>query len=235
MMIRSQEEGVLDAVEALGRVGQSLRELSKEVEDAKLIVEKMRETLAFKEKEIKERDGKIISLEEMVKSKEEAAEKLKLEAERLRRLLEEKTGEVARLKEKMGEIMEDVKSKDEELTMLREENERVKAEMEAIQEQLLRISKMYREITKERERVEDVRQLLSIYITLLEEVFAGQPHAKVLYILHGAKSSLKRNELTKTAGFQPAVILKSIHDLANAKLVEYDMEKDEVKLVRRIY
>jgi len=94
---------------------------------------------------------------------------------------------------------------------------------------------MYREISKEKESVANVRQLLSIYITLLENVFFGKPHAKILWLLHGAKKVMTRKELVESSAFQPAVVLKAIHDLARANLVKYDDQTDTVTLVTKIF
>ena len=81
----------------------------------------------------------------------------------------------------------------------------------------------------------DIKQLLSIYITLLEQVFAAQPHAKILYILHGDKDTMKRDELTKATGFAPAIIRHSLHELHRAELVSYDAETGIASLSNRIY
>jgi len=94
---------------------------------------------------------------------------------------------------------------------------------------------MYSELSKKKDEAIDVRELLTIYVTLLEQVFAGMPHARVLWLLHGAKTTLTRDEITKTSGFQPAVILKSIFDLQNSKLVQYDTNSQDVKLIRKLY
>ena len=46
---------------------------------------------------------------------------------------------------------------------------------------------------------------------------------------------MKRSELTKASGFEPAIILKSIHDLERANLVTYNRQSEEVRLVKRLY
>jgi len=171
----------------------------------------------------------------MLKTKEEESNKMKLDIDGLQKEVEIVKENLAKTEKALEAAKEAVATKDEELTRVLKEKNKLEEELNSIREQLSRISKMYREITKEKEEIEDVRQLLSIYITLLEDVFGGQPHAKILYLLHGAKNIMKRKEITEAAGFQPAVILKSIHDLVNAKLVDYDLESEEVRLIRRIY
>jgi hypothetical protein len=115
------------------------------------------------------------------------------------------------------------------------EDAKIREEYASIQEQLSKISKMYQELSTKRDEAIDVRELLSIYIVLLEEVFQGRPHAKILFLLHGDRAQLNREAITKASGVQPAVVLKSIHDLAAANLVKYDMEQQTVELVRKLY
>ena len=64
---------------------------------------------------------------------------------------------------------------------------------------------------------------------------AGQVPAKMLFLLHGDKAQMTRQELTQSSGFTPAAVLRSIHELRNAELVDYDEEKEVVTLKDRIY
>ncbi|MFX1486059.1 MAG: hypothetical protein ACFFBS_02955 [Promethearchaeota archaeon] len=153
----------------------------------------------------------------------------------IQKKIEDLAGEVSNLKEQLKTRSEDTKHKDELISKLEKENKNLKNETGAIREQMSKISKLYQDISKEKEETIDLKELLSIYIVLLEEVFAGRPHAKILYMLHGSTDKLNKESVIKASGFQPAVVLKSIYDLANAKLVDYDMEKTEVKLIRKLY
>ena len=152
-------------------------------------------------------------------------------------------------KQELENFSSTIKSKDEEINALntkleeelKEKEEAANKELEAkkeyesIQEQLKKISSMYQEAVAKQDEAIDVRELLSIYIILLEEVFQGRPHAKILFLLHGDKVELSRQEINKASGFQPAAVLKSIHDLANANLVKHNEEQDTVGLVRKLY
>ncbi|MFW9778345.1 MAG: hypothetical protein ACFFE8_05775 [Candidatus Heimdallarchaeota archaeon] len=104
-----------------------------------------------------------------------------------------------------------------------------------LENELKKISELYQEMTGKEEASLDVKQLLGIYIALLEKVFAGQPHAKILYLLHGDKSEMTREELTKASGVSAAVVLHSIHELNRAELVTWDEEAGIVKLSNRIF
>jgi uncharacterized phage infection (PIP) family protein YhgE len=145
--------------------------------------------------------------------------------------LGEKDAELGRLR---AEI-ESLKKMEKKNVEMEKENIAMKNELQGIKDQLSKISTMYSELSKKKDEAIDVRELLAIYVTLLEQVFAGMPHARVLWLLHGAKNTLTRDEITKTSGFQPAVILKSIFDLQNSKLVQYDTNSQNVRLIRKLY
>jgi len=66
-------------------------------------------------------------------------------------------------------------------------------------------------------------------------VFSGKPHAKILYLLHGDKSKMSREELTKATGFSAAIVLHSLHELARAELIEYNEDEGKAYLINRIY
>ncbi|MHA1968516.1 MAG: hypothetical protein ACW964_12010, partial [Candidatus Hodarchaeales archaeon] len=61
------------------------------------------------------------------------------------------------------------------------------------------------------------------------------PHAKILYILHGDKSEMSREELNKATGFSAAIVLHSLHELNRAELISYDEETAKASLVNRIF
>lgn len=175
------------------------------------------------------------SITNQLKEKDEELQRLKTELENLNKKIGEQKQEIETLTKDLETAKEKSSRSEEEIQKMEKENIEMKRELSGIQEQLSKISEMYRELSHKKDEAIDVRELLTIYVTLLEQVFAGMPHAKVLWLLHGAKSTLNRNELTKTSGVQPAVILKSIHDLQQAKLVQYDMNSQDVKLLRKLY
>jgi predicted nuclease with TOPRIM domain len=141
--------------------------------------------------------------------------------------------DVARKAEERGKTELDVK--DEEIERLKLENRGLATKLKDIEDQLGKISKTYQELSGKFTEAVDVRELLTIYVTLLEEVFEGRPHAKILWLLHGKKPVLKRDEINKSSGFQPAIVLKSIYDLANANLINYNDTTQELSLKRKLY
>ncbi|MFX0095273.1 MAG: hypothetical protein ACFFBD_26300, partial [Candidatus Hodarchaeota archaeon] len=81
----------------------------------------------------------------------------------------------------------------------------------------------------------NVQEILSVYISLLENVFEAKPHAKILLLLHGEKKDWTRQEINNAIPVEPAVILRSIHELERANLLEYSRETEKLILKHRIF
>ena len=82
---------------------------------------------------------------------------------------------------------------------------------------------------------ERVRALLSIYSVLVSEIWQGQPHYRILMVLHGQKLTMSREEIKNTTGISGAFVLRAIQELAKVGLVEYDMDTNIVKLKKRLF
>lgn len=184
----------------------------------------------------------VIEGEEIINSLIDANKLIDRTLNQVKTILGEKDAEIGRLRteienlnKKITEQKQEKERSEEEIRKIESENIEMEKELQGIKDQLSKISTMYSDLSKKKDEAINVRELLTIYVTLLEQVFAGMPHAKVLWLLHGAKNILSRDELTKTSGFQPAVVLKSIHDLNNSKLVQYDMNTQNVTLLRKLY
>ena len=76
--------------------------------------------------------------------------------------------------------------------------------------------------------------ILNIYLTLMEEVFSGRAHFKILSIMHGEKTNWTRKELVTSTGFSEINIRKVLGELARANLIVYDEDQASAKLVQRI-
>ena len=105
----------------------------------------------------------------------------------------------------------------------------------SVQEELNKLSAMYKDLAGTADANINIKQILSVYVTLLEHVFAGQPHAKILLLLNSHEShKITRQELNQTLGFSAAVVLHSIHELLRAELVDYEDETGLVTLRQKM-
>ncbi len=118
---------------------------------------------------------------------------------------------------------------------LRNANAKMKGDLDHISKELEKVSKDFEHLKKDKDAKIDMREILSLSMTLLTEVFGAQPHSKILFLLHGEKGDWSRNDLVKSSGISAAAIRKALADLDAAKLVRYDVETGSVELLKRIY
>ncbi|MFW9983331.1 MAG: hypothetical protein ACFFCB_01210 [Candidatus Odinarchaeota archaeon] len=151
--------------------------------------------------------------------------------EELSNELQNKIATVERLERTINEL----KTTADETTDLMTKNKALQAELDAIETQLEKMSETYKELVSEHEASIPVQELLALYIALLEDVFYAQPHAKTLFLLHGRKKEMTREEIVKTAGHEPTAIRKALGDLSRAELIDYDVEAGKASLKKRLY
>jgi chromosome segregation ATPase len=162
---------------------------------------------------------------------EKMIEKIKISVDSLAPLQGDLTKVASELtsKEKM------LQEREQKLKESQDKNIELQGSYMEVQEELNRISSLYTELTGKQDATIDIKQILSVYITLLENVFEGKPHAKILFVLHGEKNQMTRQELNNTLGFSAAGVLHSIHELQRANLIDYDEEAAVVTLKERLY
>ncbi|MHA1960111.1 MAG: hypothetical protein ACW99U_07770 [Candidatus Thorarchaeota archaeon] len=183
----------------------------------------------------RESEEKVWAVEEESKKKDEEIAKLTKRKESLESKLESASSELDQAKQNAENLEV---TKDEAVAEIKRERDELRAEMDDITGKLERVSELYRETADEKEKLEekvDVSDLLGIYIMLIETVFYGKPHARILYTLHNTKKAITRRNIASSTGIMPAVVQKAIFDLANAELVTYDEETQEASLQKDIF
>ncbi|MHA2118757.1 MAG: hypothetical protein ACW98J_07545 [Candidatus Thorarchaeota archaeon] len=177
--------------------------------------------------------------EELRSAKREAEEKswaAEERADKAESALKESESKLKSSTEELETLRSDT-TKDSEIDELRMERDELKSEMDEINSKLSRVSELYRETSAEKEKLQekvDVSDLLAIYIILIENIFGGKPHARVLYTLHNTKTAITRKNIESSTGIMATAVMKAIHDLRNAELVSYDDDTQEVKLIKEI-
>jgi hypothetical protein len=155
--------------------------------------------------------------------------------ERVKNTIVSMEGHLQTVQKELLEKEAALKEREEKLNQVNLQRQQLEFDYLSLETEFKKISELFSELSGKQEATLDVKQLLGIYITLLEKVFTGKPHAKILYLLHGDKSEMTRDELTKTTGFSPAIVLHSLHELHRAELVNYDEEESKATLINRIY
>ncbi len=182
----------------------------------------------------KEAEEKVGAVEEQVTGLTTKLEKAEKARDKAKADLVAAKEEVSGLSAKAAEAEA---GKSDAQNALKKERDELRREMDEITGQLTRVSELYRDASAEKEALQekvDISDLLAIYITLIETVFYGKPHARILYTLHDVKTAITRKNITSSTGIQPAAVLKAVHDLVAADLVSYDEESQDVKLTKDV-
>lgn len=182
----------------------------------------------------READEKAWAADEKIKSLESDLEAALAKGDKASSKAASLKEEVKDLKSQLGEAEA---SSTDAIDAIVKERDELRAEMDEITSKLSRVSELYRETSAEKEALQekvDVSDLLAIYIVLLETVFYGKPHARILYTLHDVKKPITRKNLADSSGIMPAQVLKAIHDLANEDLVSYNEDTQQVALKKEI-
>ncbi len=141
---------------------------------------------------------------------------------------------ISNLQDEKQSVLNQVENLKTDLTRLSSQKTVVENERDFLAGELYRIGNLYQEITGKQAKQEDLRGILSIYITLMEEVFSGRAHFKVLSIIHGEKELWSRDELVKSTGISEIKLRSVLGDLVRANMISYDEEMTTVKLTRRL-
>ncbi|MGB5910288.1 MAG: hypothetical protein WBH31_03730 [Promethearchaeia archaeon] len=184
-----------------------------------LIILEQDKTQLSQDKNLLEREKR--QLEEATRLLE--TEKQALEREKAELELEKQKLEVekAEKEQKIGELTS------EQLRLL-DEYKKVKVELK-------KFAKAAAEAEEAEFNFEKIQALLSIFRVLVEKIWQGHPHYRVLSLLHGEKEIMTREELKNTTGIGGAFILRAVQELAKVELVDYDIDTGSVKLINRLY
>jgi len=144
-------------------------------------------------------------------------------------------GKVKEIEEKFSLLQKEHETKYSNFSEMETELNDYKSRYRKVEEQMESFRKMYEDVAQEQKKELDLQELLAIYSILFEQVFAANPHTKVMLLLQGTNKEIwTRNEITMTTGFSPAAVLKTLHDLRNNGIIEMDESSNEIKLLKRI-
>ncbi|MFX0057641.1 MAG: hypothetical protein ACFE85_11555 [Candidatus Hodarchaeota archaeon] len=156
----------------------------------------------------------------------------KQQLEEATKMLEAEKEELERAKNKLEQ---ETKEKEQKIGTMTEEQQRLLNEYEKVKVELSKFARLAEEAESQDLNFEKIQALLSIFRVLVEKIWQGQPHYRVLKVLHGEKEVMTRDELKNTTGIGGAYILRAVQELANVDLVEHDIDKRTVTLRQRLY
>ena len=142
--------------------------------------------------------------------------------------------QISNIKQEKDSAQKHIEDLKKDLSNLSNEREKIQTERDNLADELQRIGKLYEEATGKQANQQELKGLLNMYITLLEDVFSGRAHFKVLSIMHGEKDVWSRSELVKSTGFSDIMLRTVLGVLARVQMIEYDEEQATAKLIKRI-
>jgi len=223
------EKKTLEIIEGtLLSVSENFQKFIEVLETAKnelIVLEKDKEELS-REKELLE--GEKDQLEEATKILENDKKQLELEKTNLET-------EKKKLEEATNQLEKEKQERDQKIGSLTEEQKRLLKEYASLKVELKKFAKLAEESQESDLNFERIQALLSIFRVLVEKIWQGQPHYRVLKVLHGEREVMTRDELKNTTGIGGAYILRAIQELANVDLVEHDIDTGTVTLKQRLY
>jgi chromosome segregation ATPase len=218
----SEKKNAIEIIEnSLRSVEDNFKQFIEVLETAKtelVVLEKDREHLS-RDKELLE--GEKLQLEQATKMLE--ADKTQLELEK------------ANLENEKKKLEQEKQERDQKIGSLTEEQKRLLKEYASLKVELKKFAKLAEEAESQDLDVERITALLSIFRVLVEKIWQGQPHYKVLKVLHGERKVMTREELKNTTGIGGAYILRAVQELANVDLVEHNIDTGTVTLKQRLY
>jgi len=190
-----------------------------------VMLEKDREQLS-RTKELLE--GEKLQLEQATKMLE--ADKSQLELEKTNLESEKK-----KLEEETQKLEQEKQERDQKIGSLTEEQKRLLKEYASLKVELKKLAKVAEESQESEFDFGRIKALLSITQLLISEIWQGQPHYRILLILHGEREEMSREQIKNTTGISGAMVLRAVHELAKINVLEYDEDTSMVKLKRRLF
>lgn len=179
-----------------------------------------------KEKKLLSNDKNLLEQE---KSQLEQATRM-LESEKLN--LEQ---EKRKLEEETKKLEKEKQERDQKIGQLTGEQMKLLDEYKNLKIELKKFAKITQNQEDAEFNFDRIKALLSITQLLIEEIWQGQPHYKIILILHGDKSEMTREEIKNTTGISGAMVLRAVHELVNIDVLEYDEDNSMVKLKKRLF
>ena len=225
----SEKKNATEIIEkSLRSVEDNFKQFIEVLETAKtelFVLEKDKEQLSRDKKLL---EGEKLQLEQATKMLE--ADKAQLELEKTNLESEKK-----KLEEETQKLEKEKQERDQKIGSLTEEQKRLLKEYASLKVELKKLAKVAEESHDSEFDFERIKALLSITMLLIDEIWQGQPHYRILLSLHGEKEKMSREEIKNTTGIAGAMVLRAVHELAKIDVLEYDEDTSMVTLKKRLF
>ncbi|MFX1338723.1 MAG: coiled-coil domain-containing protein [Promethearchaeota archaeon] len=187
----------------------------------------------------KEELVKLEKEKEQLESDKSKLEKATTELENEKKQLEIEKNQLEQDKKKLEEgtiqLERDKKERDEKIGAMTEEQMRLLAEYDSLKVELNKLAKIAEESQEAEFNFERIKALLSIYAVLIEKIWQGQAHYRILRVLHGDREEMTRDQIKNSTGVAGAWVIRAVNELANVDLLDYDEDTGITKLKQRLF
>jgi chromosome segregation ATPase len=198
------------------------------VQNITKVLNTAKQELVKLEKEKKQLESDKSKLEKAASELETQKKQLEIEKNQLEQ-------DKKKLEEETIQLEKDKKERDEKIGAMTEEQMRLLAEYESLKVELKKLAKIAEESQEAEFNFERIKALLSIYAVLIEKIWQGQPHYRIILTLHGDKEAMTREEIKNTTGVAGAWVIRAVNELANVNILDFDEETGLVKLKQRLF
>ncbi|MFX1254595.1 MAG: hypothetical protein ACFFCZ_23480 [Promethearchaeota archaeon] len=150
--------------------------------------------------------------------------------------IERKKREIDALKTEKQEIEAKINGMQGRLGEIQAEYNIAKSEIQEAEVQLRQLREQLSDISSVAKERIDSAELLKFFRTLIERVFEGGSHTRILIKLHDVhQPEYKRIELSEELGIGGAIVRHDVFELAKANLINYDEDTEKISLRERLY
>ncbi|MHA1584152.1 MAG: hypothetical protein ACTSVU_10170 [Promethearchaeota archaeon] len=139
------------------------------------------------------------------------------------------------LEQQKSELEQVSKNQEKKISGLNEDQFKLLQEYEQVKEELEKITKLAGGIETKNFNISDMKNTLKLYNVLANKILNFTPHFRILNILHGDAEEMDLETIKESTGINGATVLHACHDLARAKLIEFNVDSKHVQLINRIF
>lgn len=225
---KNTQEIIDDTIDAVDDISGKFDQITKVLQAAK-------EELMKLEKDKEKLSSEMATIGEDKKKLEQEKDTLEKQKEGLEIATRNLTEAKLELEQETKQLEKDKAERDEKIGALTGEQMRLLDEYEKLKVELQKFAKAAAEAEEAEFNFDKIKALLSIYTVLIEKIFQGQPHYRVLLTLHGDKEVMTRDELKNATGIGGAFVLRAVQELDKVGLVEYNIDNSTAKLKQRLF
>ncbi len=155
--------------------------------------------------------------------------------ESLKTAFQTELGETSKLRAELEQLRSESQDSTSKFRTVNAELTEANRKLAEFEEQVSKLRVLYEETSAQASKEMDAAELLSVYTILFGDVFHGDTHAKILFLLHGTEREWDMADIKQTLGIEGAHLRRCLFDLRNSEILDIDEDTNKVKLARRVF